>query len=67
MFKYIFWYLYFFLIQKKTDIKLIIFNYLFLLINIMIKINGDWGLGIGDWGLGIGRSEEHTSELQSQR
>ena len=28
---------------------------------------GDWGLGIGDWGLGIGRSEEHTSELQSQR
>jgi len=19
-----------------------------------IKINGDWGLGIGDWGLGIG-------------
>jgi hypothetical protein len=20
----------------------------------MIKIHGDWGLGIGDWGLGIG-------------
>ena len=20
----------------------------------MLKINGDWGLGIGDWGLGIG-------------
>jgi len=19
-----------------------------------VKINGDWGLGIGDWGLGIG-------------
>ena len=19
-----------------------------------MKINGDWGLGIGDWGLGIG-------------
>jgi len=21
---------------------------------IFVKINGDWGLGIGDWGLGIG-------------
>ena len=24
------------------------------LLNINLKINGDWGLGIGDWGLGIG-------------
>src|SRR3990167_1686756 len=28
--------------------------------------NGVWGLGFGVWGLGFGRSEEHTSELQSQ-
>src|SRR3990167_771839 len=27
---------------------------------------GVWGLGFGVWGLGFGRSEEHTSELQSQ-
>ena len=27
---------------------------------------GVWGLGFGVWGVGIGRSEEHTSEIQSQ-
>ena len=25
-----------------------------MIILLKIKINGDWGLGIGDWGLGIG-------------
>ena len=23
-----------------------------------MKVNGDWGLGIGDWGLGIGQSPQ---------
>jgi len=22
--------------------------------NLVVNLNGDWGLGIGDWGLGIG-------------
>ena len=26
----------------------------FKILNFILKINGDWGLGIGDWGLGIG-------------
>ncbi len=36
--------------------NLYLFNYFFKLfiIKANIKINGDWGLGIGDWGLGIG-------------
>jgi len=30
-------------------------NYLiYLKLNFLIRLNGDWGLGIGDWGLGIG-------------
>jgi len=33
------------LIQYYILFKLIIQN---------VRINGDWGLGIGDWGLGIG-------------
>jgi len=37
---------------------IILYIILFLLLSIkykiIIKIYGDWGLGIGDWGLGIG-------------
>src|SRR3990167_2267239 len=32
----------------------------------LLTNKGFWGLGFGVWGLGFGRSEEHTSELQSQ-
>jgi len=27
---------------------------IFVYVNILKNLNGDWGLGIGDWGLGIG-------------
>jgi len=26
-----------------------------------MKLNGDWGLGIGDWGLGIGPNPQSPS------
>src|SRR3990167_3787946 len=34
--------------------------------DLFLDPTGVWGLGFGVWGLGFGRSEEHTSELQSQ-
>jgi len=46
--------------EKINDFIIIIIFYINLkfieikLIIILIKTNGDWGLGIGDWGLGIG-------------
>src|SRR3990167_752559 len=39
---------------------------LLVLVRIEFAAQGVWGLGFGVWGLGFGRSEEHTSELQSQ-
>src|SRR3990167_8598678 len=45
----------------------IVCSELYLLLSSQVFIEqGVWGLGFGVWGLGFGRSEEHTSELQSQ-
>src|SRR3990167_5111424 len=41
-------------------------NSLHLCVTVEMQTIGVWGLGFGVWGLGFGRSEEHTSELQSQ-
>ena len=35
-----------------------IFNKILIKFCFQLKLNGDWGLGIGDWGLGIGPNSQ---------
>ena len=54
----IFFSFFYFLFNLIKYLLNILINFFILIdfyaIYIIIKLNGDWGLGIGDWGLGIG-------------